>query len=362
MSGLRKIVYLLIPFVFVIFVFIGIEIYVRQTRPHVSTLELFVHPSLQDKDEFKQGSNVFVGDVALGWKLAPNLQNAYWDYTTFSTNEQGIRYDKKIQKKNDKTFRILALGDSVTFGYRIPTTWPENPLNFDKQQKPYTFLLENKLSLAYPDKKIEVIPMAVPGYSTRQGLMWLKNDIDKYDPDIVMALFGWNDTDVRGISDKEAFQDKWFDNIQKLIISKSQSLVYTNRWYNNKNITLESISALYNRVSRDEFIENMTEMNEVAKEHNATMIYLGTVYRDNQENPFQAEKIESYRSTLKNMAYKNNIAYIEFPQLMESAYPDNNIFFGELIHPNYLGHQIMAQEIYSYIVEKRYINELDIAK
>src|SRR5438093_278244 len=71
-------------------------------------------------------------------------------------------------------FRIVCLGDSVTFGFRVPLVFPDKPTVYDPYAQPYPRLLEDRLRAANPGRWIEVIALAVPGYSSHQGRAWLQ--------------------------------------------------------------------------------------------------------------------------------------------------------------------------------------------
>jgi lysophospholipase L1-like esterase len=79
------------------------------------------------------------------------------------------------------TFRILVLGDSVTFGHGAlsDTTYP--------------FLLEQRLKKWRPDVGWQVWNLGVPGYNTSQELEVLKQVAPRYQPDLVIVGFYEND-------------------------------------------------------------------------------------------------------------------------------------------------------------------------
>jgi lysophospholipase L1-like esterase len=60
------------------------------------------------------------------------------------------------------------------------------------------------LNQKHPDKKFELVNAAVSGYTSLQGLTYLKNYGLKYSPDLIIVYFGNNDASQNGyISDKE---------------------------------------------------------------------------------------------------------------------------------------------------------------
>lgn len=94
-------------------------------------------------------------------------------------NSNGWRdHEREIEKSPD-AFRILVLGDSMTFGYLVPKT------------KVFTSLLQEKLQAL--DKNIEVINISYSGWGTDQAFEALKIDGAKYRPDLVIYHFVSND-------------------------------------------------------------------------------------------------------------------------------------------------------------------------
>src|SRR5467141_3543191 len=103
---------------------LSIEAGTRLTMAHVSSLNLFVVTSQQKAQvaDAKQ-SGIFEGDPLLLWRLKPNLDHVVWDFTVLSTNSEHLRDEQTSRQFNAKqpgTIRIVCLGDSVTFGYRVP--------------------------------------------------------------------------------------------------------------------------------------------------------------------------------------------------------------------------------------------------
>lgn len=106
-------------------------------------------------------------------------------------NELGMRGAEPAERKRE--LRILCLGDSVTFGYRTP--WPE--------------ILEG--ALASNGLEAEVLNAGVPGHSLAQGRVWYRRELAALEPDLVVALFGWNDAKdrLRGYTDEELLSSGW---------------------------------------------------------------------------------------------------------------------------------------------------------
>lgn len=340
---------------------LSVELITRAALPHVSSLDLFVatpQQRMQVADEKQSG--IFEGDPLLLWRLRPNLDRAYWDFTSVSTNAQGLRADYPIEEKPAGTFRIVCLGDSVTFGYRVPPVWPERPNDFNRDWLPYPMLIEKELRKANPKRRIEVFPMAVPGYTTHQGLAWLRRDIAHLQPDVVIASFGWNDASVSDVPDREAIDTRWWPVAIRWLVDHSQAFAHATRWLRSRNGPPANPPTPRPRVSENEYIENFKAIVNLAREHRASAIVIGAPYRDSTTNPPEAQLMTAYRSALKSAMVQSQTPYLEILELTEAAGSVNEGFFGELIHPNHMGHRLMASELLKLMSERRLLGDLSV--
>lgn len=67
-----------------------------------------------------------------------------------------------------------------------------------------------------------------------------------------------------------------------------------------------------------------------------------------------------YRASLKSAMQENQTPYLEILELTEAAGTVNAGFFGELIHPNHMGHRLMASELLKLMAQKRLLSDLDV--
>lgn len=115
-------------------------------------------------------------DPDLLWKMLPNQKDVPCPYPV-STNSLGLR-SKEIRPMEGQ-FRILAIGDSRTFGDAAGNsgTWPA--------------LLEDFLNTNIPGD-FEVINAGVGGYCAYQGMRFLEKHVVELKPHLVIACFGTN--------------------------------------------------------------------------------------------------------------------------------------------------------------------------
>lgn len=371
----RRLIYLLIIYVLFIGVLVAVELVVRITMPHVSSLDLFVNTVQQKAQVANEGqSGIFEGDPLLLWRLRPNLNDVYWDFTPVSTNSHHVRIsppdpkvsslylraNQELTRKAPGTIRIVCLGDSVTFGYRVPPVWPERPTEYDPSWLPYPMLLEKHLREANPGRDIEVITMAVPGYTSHQGLAWLKRDIDWLKPDLLTVSFGWNDASKSDVPDRESVRVNWSAVAVRWMIDHSQAFAHATKWLRSPGNATTARRNPVSRVSEREYVENMSGIVSLARERGAGVIVIAAPYRDVTTNPAEGELMVRYRSALRSAMQRMNIRFVEVRELTEAASPANDGWFGELIHPNHMGHRLMTAELCAVLQSNSFLGNIKI--
>ena len=132
-------------------------------------------------DDSRGRPGFFLSDPVLGQRL-PAGYDGWFAGVPAHTNSLGFRDTREYSlQKSPGTFRILVLGDSVTFGHgaQFETTYP--------------YLLEQRLREWRPEVKWEVWNLGVPGYNTAQELAYLNRVGGQYRPDLVIVGFFLND-------------------------------------------------------------------------------------------------------------------------------------------------------------------------
>jgi lysophospholipase L1-like esterase len=356
----RRLLYLSLPYLALALLLACVEVGTRLLLPAVSPLESLVE-SQRTQSNFvdREKVTIFEGDPLLYWRVKPNLTRAIWDFTLVSTNAEGLRHEGDVGRKEPGTFRVVCVGDSVTFGYRVPVVWPDKPNNFNPDWLPYPMLLERALRAANPGRKIEVIALAVPGYTSYQGLLWLRRDIEWLEPDAVTACFGWNDVGLRSLPDRELMPDDWKHLAYRRALSHSQTLAHLSLWMQRRRASKETPKpATTPRVPEGEFAANMIEIARLAEAGGARVVLVGTVYRDAVTNPGEAARIKSHRDALRAAANSRGIPYLEIPELTEAA--NSQHLFGELIHPNHEGHRLMALSLLRFFAAYNTLKGLNV--
>jgi lysophospholipase L1-like esterase len=121
----------------------------------------------------------------------------------YTTNSLGYRGPEFELAKPADTYRILMLGDSITFGWGV------------EDNQTFSYLLPELLDHQFQGKKLEIINAGYhDGYAVDNYYVYLKNQGLALNPDlIILNLFPWNDisdlkemvwhqTDERELPDK----------------------------------------------------------------------------------------------------------------------------------------------------------------
>ena len=165
-GGWRKLLFLTVPAaaVMAIVMAAAVEVWVRATW-----------------EPRKGRPGFFLTDAVRGQRLAAGY-DGWFAGVPVHINRLELRDRREYElAKRPNTFRILVLGDSVTFGHGSVA------------EHTYPFLLEQRLKAWRSDVDWQVWNAAVPGYNTSQELAHLLEAGPRMQPDLVVVGFFEND-------------------------------------------------------------------------------------------------------------------------------------------------------------------------
>lgn len=226
---------------------------------------------------------------------------------TVSFNSSGFRDDEFPTTKSSDAIRIITLGDSWTFGHNVDVA------------QGYPKRLEAMLHSEFPNRKIEVLNLAMLAYTSHEGLKLLQRKALAMQPDIVLIGYSMNDASIPGWHDKDVFVPKSRRfNLRRFITENSEIYklaAYLNQLGKFEAITMgDTIKAVSNpndnflyeswvsadaleakdyerleakvRVPPADYEQNIREMIRLVKEHNAVPILLHNELRPG--SPYQS--------------------------------------------------------------------------
>jgi lysophospholipase L1-like esterase len=163
--------------------------------------------------------HIFYEDPELLFRMRPGID---FGEGFEPLNQRGFRGPDFETKKGKGVFRIVCLGDSVTFG-REDADYPE--------------ILSQRLKELNPSQEYEVLNLGVPGYSSWQGKRLLERKVLGLGPDLIVWFFGWNDHWLaHGFPDSEQVPDS-------SVVYQLRDMLQKFRTYQALNLVVVKMSA-----------------------------------------------------------------------------------------------------------------------
>ena len=149
----------------------------------------------------------------LSYGLAPDIETIY-QRVSVRINSRGMRGPEPRQLLAGESTRVLALGDSFTFGLRVEeeSIWP---------RRLEGMLAERGLAGAGP---VEVLNLGVSGYSTLDEAARLEHEGLAWEPDLVILAYYLNDPEDEPLQPLHAHYDevRWWQHSQLLCLLKKR--------------------------------------------------------------------------------------------------------------------------------------------
>ena len=260
-------------------------------------------------------------DPRIGHEHTPNAQATLMGVEV-SINSDGFRDEEYSVERNDK-YRILVLGDSLTFGWGV------------EKEDTYEVRLEEMLSETRPT---EMINTGHGNYNTSQQVSLFKKKGLKYNPDKVVVFFFINDAEVT------PQRSSW------LWVSKLRSVTFL--WsrvrglLSNRGADTQTFEGFYSALYEDDqpgFIalkEAFLELRGITEERGIELqVVMIPELHDLVNYPFAAE-YDKVRTFLED----NSIPVIDLTEQFD-GYEDAVGLWVALddAHPNALAHEMIAE-------------------
>lgn len=248
-------------------------------------------------------------DPILLWRQRKYL-NVNFQGVRVATNSLGLRDNKKSIPLRKNAFRIICMGESSTFGWGVPFN------------ECYPAQLEKILKNRCPGKNFEVINAGQIGYSSYQGLIFLRNHILKYRPDIVTVPYLINDIDryrffrSNGLSDKELSAQNPLLIYLKNALSNSRLYNQFNDLFLLNNKKKDDVAALKKllryskvRVEPVDYRYNLETIYKLCKHYNIKIVFLKMPMNLRLNYSSEAEKNIFNFTLAKAVCYFNSREY-----------------------------------------------------
>jgi hypothetical protein len=318
--------------------------------------ELALIPLVPDPIVWRDPQESYVHDPQLIHRMVPN-QTAYTHSFPVHTNSFGLRDREFSAVPLPGTFRILCLGDSLTFGAGVASE--------DTYPKQLELLLNSDRSGKY-----EVINAGVSAYDTWQEVDYFKRDGLQFQPNLVVVGVYANDIvprpeKVRPVIDDSGsprrpglagyFTDRWIHLLKRsrlLLVLRGRYTSLMNRF--SPSPEYQQQVALLNG-SDDSFLARGW------KEIDASFRELSTLSRQNGfrvvlvifpmvEQLVHRYPHSSYPAKVKSFADQYRIPYLDMTPVFEKNFKGFSSLFIEWDgHPNARAYNLTAMELSRFV-------------
>lgn len=301
--------------------------------------------SLAEKGENYSGKKdvVFLKDDVTFWKFKPsgkaNIEHRGDFYNSYQINSNGFRGNEFKTKKDPGTYRIIAIGDSITFGLFLP------------EEQTYYKLLEQKLNQEFMPRKFEIISAGIPGFTSYQGRQLLQKELLAYSPDMLIVYFGGNNEFATSFYTDREYASLIQNSILKNLSQKSRivSLLTELAEKIRPAINTQNNNIQQNkwRVPPLDFIDDLIGINNLTTQFKIASIFVVPPHSKTNLNiqPMAAQ----YTSAVKFLGSFLTIADVN--SAFQYFNPEN-LFLEDHVHPNAAGDKIIANTLYNVIADK----------
>ena len=278
----------------------------------------------------------------LFYELIPNFEQIYdgtWiclPPTIIRINSYGFRDYEYSLEKPANTYRIIALGDSHTFGAGVNLT------------DSYPKILEQLLNEKNDSQKYEVLNFGIPGANLVEKIELLKEKGISFSPDLV--ILQWNGDDRLNRTEWEEFIDSYIERyITEHNLSKEKLDQFSYEEIRSEAqvayMTIKFTNGSPDRL-RTELEEEFKELEEITQKREIKVVIL--LFHTTLFYPSFNEK-----PILKDIAAK-----YKWPVIDCDKYARREYFLDEKdSHLNQLGYKLISLEIYKKLIESSIISK-----
>ena len=279
-----------------------------------------------------------MADEQLKYRHKPSWETRYGD-VLITYNERGLR-DRPILPKAQDEFRILALGDSATFGWGVP----QNEIFTSRLER----ILQSRLQ-----RTVRVINSGVGGYNTVQEVMYFKQEGISFQPDLVILTYVENDVEQnKGPHDPTAgsfLREKSFPGMALTMLRKLWLYRLADHVY---HYALPSPDEQPSKPSRGEqgWSDSMSALDELiqeCEEHKIPLIIFYFGYDPDEEKPLFQDVVRHAKGAVVRDIGQWFRGLDKF-SLINSRVDS---------HPNAEAHRVMAEhmagEVAKYVVARK---------
>lgn len=233
--------------------------------------------------------------------------------------------------KPANTFRLLAYGDSNTDGPPDRSAWPQYLQG----------LLER-----WPGaegRRYEVLNAGVAGYSSYQGLQRARQEAERYEPDLLLVSFGWNDLPAAVGQPDKSFRPPAAAFVA-LLERLARSKLFL--WFKQLSLVEGPPQLVGPRVSIDDYEQNLAAFLELARARGIGVAFLTRPHRltegEQRALPGWRGSVPDYNDRVRAFAARVGATLIDVQRHFEARADPEGDFYDDA-HFSEAGHNAMSE-------------------
>lgn len=253
---------------------------------------------------------------------------------TVCTNSDGLRDREYAVEKPEDVYRIIALGDAVTFGTGVNNseTWP-NVLERRLNGRAWTDEL--------PAERFQVLNFGFPAWNTAREVTIFSWKGIRYDPDLVILQYMEND--AQNLSEVDRLREKYFRQLREKISDRHKARVLASRTAfreereQRRNMTLEE--------EMEFVVKHLDRLDRIAEEEGfkVMVMYYSTAF---------SERHRDYLQELVRDRY--GWAFMETDLAEVDGYgPEDYLLDQEDFYLNAQGYNLTTRQVMDYLERNR---------
>jgi lysophospholipase L1-like esterase len=295
-------------------------------------------------------------------ELRPNLEHTNSQGQQFRINSKGFVGPEFDDEPRPGSYRIMAVGDSCTFGTGF---W----------QIGYPGVLQRLLADEASRRRFEVINAGIEGYNSTFALARIQDELLRYRPRMMILYIGWNDlmkTDPANESQVDRY--RWLASAldESYLVKAYKKLLF----FNLRPLVLRPATVdrpedarAFDGFTPTRYQSNLVEMIRLLRRHDiaVVLVTLPTVVqagmspedlrRANVFFPYFPGAYgisrflslhRAYNRTIIDVGHREGVDVLDLAATFEGL-QDRTSYFWDTIHPSEKGHAVVARALFDRI-------------
>jgi lysophospholipase L1-like esterase len=189
---------------------------------------------------------------------------------------------------------------------------------------------------SFGENRIEVVNAGVPGYSSAQILRYLKEDILKYDPDLLIVQYGENDEE--GANNREQSPSPVFFHLRPFLLKARLFQAGYGLYYGIRKCCYDYNKTYRERISLQSYkdcLDNLAEIEKCARDNGVAVFFITPAW-------FVDGRL------LRMAPFAKSPPIDIFTELNESGVSPFSLYF-DIHHWFPAGHSLVASAVYKAV-------------